>query len=173
MPYFDSSTEWQRQSFLLLKARPTTTRIVTKYHIPSPSSLRHQKKLAKRAEKQVSKTTTPEADGAPTPTPAAAAAAPKQQIGYLELRTYDPESGVCLKYKTDKAAEVGRLIGSLGLLGRGMAALSEEVGGEEVDDTAIPRAEPGAPVGEAAAVQQKANQSGGGGGGKKKKKGKR
>lgn len=44
----------------------------------------------------------------------------------LMLKTYDPRSGVCLKYRTDKAAEVGRLVGSLGRLGRGMAALPEE-----------------------------------------------
>jgi hypothetical protein len=39
------------------------------------------------------------------------------------LKTYDPESGVVLKFKTDRAAEVGRLIGSLGRMGRHMAAL--------------------------------------------------
>ena len=42
------------------------------------------------------------------------------------LKTYDPESGVVLKYKTDKAADVGRLIASLGRLGRHMAALPEK-----------------------------------------------
>ena len=45
---------------------------------------------------------------------------------YLVLKTYDPESGIVLKYKTDKAAEVGRLIASLGRLGRDMAALPYE-----------------------------------------------
>jgi hypothetical protein len=43
----------------------------------------------------------------------------------LTLKTYDPVSGTVLKYKTDKAAEVGRLIASLGTLGRSMAALPE------------------------------------------------
>lgn len=171
---------------------------MTKYHIPNPSSPRHQKKLAKRAEKQKSKPTESDAGSATTP------AVPKQQKAYLELKTFDPESGACLKYKTDKAAEVGRLIGSLGRLGRGMAALPEklvedgmcrhlsdwnmkqkigktstltriaitDVEMKEAEETAVPQAEPGAPIGEAAAVQQKAQQSGGGGG-KKKKKGKR
>ena len=49
---------------------------------------------------------------------------------YLELRTYDPESGVTLKYKTDKAAEIGRLIVSLGRLGRSMAALPDKGDGK-------------------------------------------
>lgn len=44
---------------------------------------------------------------------------------YLELKTFDPGTGACLKYKTDKAAEVGRLIATLGTLGRDMAALPE------------------------------------------------
>lgn len=42
------------------------------------------------------------------------------------MKTYDPESGVVLKFKTDRAAEVGRLIGSLGRMGRHMAALPEK-----------------------------------------------
>ena len=47
------------------------------------------------------------------------------------LKTYDPESGVVLKYKTDKAADVGRLIAGLGRLGRDMAALPEKEEGTE------------------------------------------
>ena len=41
----------------------------------------------------------------------------------LELKAYDPESGVVLKFKTNRAAEVGRLMLGLGSLGRYMAAL--------------------------------------------------
>lgn len=48
----------------------------------------------------------------------------------LTLKTYDPESGVVLKFKTDRAAEVGRLIGSLGRMGRHMAALPEKEEGK-------------------------------------------
>lgn len=47
----------------------------------------------------------------------------------LVLKTYDPESGVVLKFKTDKAADVGRLIAGLGRLGRRMAALPDSVDG--------------------------------------------
>lgn len=41
------------------------------------------------------------------------------------MKTYDPVSGTTLKYKTDKAAEVGRLVLSLSRLGREMAGLPE------------------------------------------------
>jgi hypothetical protein len=50
----------------------------------------------------------------------------------LDLKTYDPESGACLKYRTNKAAEVGRLIASLGRLGRHMAALPEVAEGMHI-----------------------------------------
>ncbi|KAH0280585.1 hypothetical protein KCU91_g906, partial [Aureobasidium melanogenum] len=104
MPYFTSSEEWLRQSALLLQARPTTTRITTKYHIPSADSI---------SSKPTSTT------DASTPSE------PKQPVALLELKTYDPVSGTTLKYKTDKAAEVGRLIAAMGTLGREMAALPE------------------------------------------------
>jgi len=50
----------------------------------------------------------------------------------LCLKTYDPESGVCLQFKTDRAAEVGRLITGLGRLGRHMAALPQKTEGENI-----------------------------------------
>lgn len=50
----------------------------------------------------------------------------------LVLKTYDPQSGVVLKFKTDRAAEVGRLISGLGKLGRHMAALPEKSEGTKV-----------------------------------------
>ncbi|KAK6004866.1 hypothetical protein QM012_007645 [Aureobasidium pullulans] len=109
MPYFTSSEEWQRQSALLLQARPTTTRITTKYSIPSASSLSSK----------------------PTTTDSSSTDQQKQPIvAVLELKTYDPVSGTTLKYKTDKAAEVGRLIAAMGTLGREMAALPEVKGGD-------------------------------------------
>ena len=58
-----------------------------------------------------------------------AAAAPKVPKAWLTLKTYDPESGVVLKFKTDRAAEVGRLINGLGRLGRHMAALPQKTEG--------------------------------------------
>lgn len=110
------------------------------------------------------------------------------------LKTYDPHSGVTLKYKTSKAAEVGRLVQMLGTLGRGMAGLATPAtatatdpaaGGEDevmVDVAGAVGAggEGGSgvqtPVGGGGAggkEPQQQQQQGGGGGGKKKKKGKK
>ena len=46
--------------------------------------------------------------------------------GTLTLKTYDPVSGVVLKYRTDRAAEVGRLMGGLSKCGHAMAAVAEK-----------------------------------------------
>lgn len=80
-------------------------------------------------------------------------------------------SGTCLKYRTDKAAEVGRLVASLGRCGRVMAGLPEKEvedmvgldGGEkEVEE-----------LKEAKAVGKDAKVGQGKAGGGKKKKGKK
>ncbi|KAK3074614.1 hypothetical protein LTR53_002825 [Teratosphaeriaceae sp. CCFEE 6253] len=169
MVYFDKPEEWQRQSALLLQARPTTTRITTKYNIPNLESAKYQEKSNKRKRDG-------EAEGKES-------AAPKVPRAALVLKTYDPESGVVLKFKTDKAADVGRLMSGLGRLGRHMAALPEQAEDTVVED-ATPVEQAGsaaAPSGKAAlpaATDGKAQQpstggAGGGGGGKKKKKGKK
>ncbi|PHH73693.1 hypothetical protein CDD83_4689 [Cordyceps sp. RAO-2017] len=52
----------------------------------------------------------------------------KPPRGSLVLKTYDPGSGITLKYRTTKAAEVSRLVHSaLGRLGRSMAAMPTNV----------------------------------------------
>lgn len=99
----------------------------------------------------------------------------------LTLKTYDPVSGTCLKYKTDKAAEVGRLAAGLGSCGRVMAALPareetevkeepreemEGVGAVKPEDTKISTSKGGAKGGQ---IQGRGGEKGGGGGGKKKK----
>ncbi|KAG9517299.1 hypothetical protein KCU93_g8822, partial [Aureobasidium melanogenum] len=145
MPYFTSSEEWQRQSALLLQARPTTTRITTKYHIPDASSISSK----------------PSA-----PTDATTPSEPKQPIALLELKTYDPVSGTTLKYKTDKAAEVGRLIAAMGTLGREMAALPELKQDVAMVDAPIDGTETPVEAGAPAPTQQTTAA-------KKKKKGKK
>lgn len=50
--------------------------------------------------------------------------------GTLTLKTFDSVSGVVLKFRTDRAAEVGRLINGLGRMGRYMAALPAKVEGQ-------------------------------------------
>lgn len=104
----------------------------------------------------------------------------------LVLKTYDPVSGTCLKYRTDKAAEVGRLIAALGTCGRVMAALPEkaEVKEEEsqrdkeIEDKAVDaKGKPGGPgtqSGKGLDKDGKGKGGGGtGGGAGRKKKGKR
>jgi hypothetical protein len=94
---------------------------------------------------------------------------------FFTLKTYDPESGTCLQYETNKGAEVGRLIGNLGRLGRHMAALPETTedlsmpaGGE---GTSTPQVDEGGDT-KMGGVPTDAK-AGVGAGGKKKKKGKR
>lgn len=112
---------------------------------------------------------------------------------FLTLKTYDPESGVVLKFKTDRAADVGRLITGLGRLGRHMAALPQKTEGMEnhirrasgylltgtptdtVMEDAPPAEEATAQVNTQTAAPALDNklQQAQGGGGKKKKKGKK
>ncbi|KAE8374070.1 signal recognition particle 9 kDa protein-domain-containing protein [Aspergillus bertholletiae] len=97
MPYLPTSQAYLEQSALLLEAYPNDTRITTKYNFPSSQK----------------------------PKPAEESTTPTAPIASLTLKTYNPTSGICLKYRTNKAAEVGRLITSLGKLagGASVAAL--------------------------------------------------
>ncbi|KAG6040454.1 hypothetical protein E4U41_000494 [Claviceps citrina] len=155
MPYFKSSQEWLEKSSLLIEARPETTRITTRYSIKAvPPRLK-----------------APPADGAQTSDAHAAAAAaaaavlpesnPKPPRGSLVLTTYDPVSGVNLKYRTTKAAEVTRLVQSaLGRLGRCMAGLPAEP-----PEEAMPDAPPIVAAADQGLVDSAAKQKSGGGGG--------
>jgi len=96
---------------------PCQTRITTKYSLNPPIK---PSKLSSRRRKAAS-------------TPSASEPKSSGQT-VLVLKTYDQISGATLKYKTDKAADVGRLIASLGRLGRNMAALPENMEGIVDDD---------------------------------------
>ncbi|CAK3796631.1 Hypothetical predicted protein [Lecanosticta acicola] len=163
MVYLSTSDEWQRQSSLLLQARPTTTRITTKYNIPNLDSPRYQKAL-KRKRKEENEEKDKDA-----------AAAPKVPRATLTLKTFDPESGVTLKFKTDRAAEVGRLITGLGRVGRHMAALPEKEEAQDMptEDVAAPEQTTTASKDTAPAVPADSKPQQGAGGGKKKKKNKK
>ncbi|GKT43727.1 uncharacterized protein ColSpa_03908 [Colletotrichum spaethianum] len=164
MPTYKTSQEWLEQSSLLLQARPATTRITTKYSI-NPVKPRK------------SKTSTEDAS-ATEDAPMTDAKPPR---GSLVLKTFDPISGVTLKYRTTKAAEVSRLITCLGTLGRTMSTskASVEVKDEPMTDavgsasgvSGAPTAGEETPVGGAAGASTPAGAVGGGG--KKKKKGKK
>ncbi|KHE84715.1 hypothetical protein GE21DRAFT_4017, partial [Neurospora crassa] len=198
MPYYEKSEDWLHQSALLLQARPQTTRVTTSYSLrPAIRPSKAEKLAAKEARRakekketgsssSSSKKTT-EGEEPPKDAAAAAAAAAKPPRGHLVLKTFDPHSGVCLKYKTSKAAEVGRLIQMLGQLGRRMAALPVDEAKESADVVMADAAAAAAAAAEegaaAAAVSGTATPvagastpapaAGGGGQGKKKKKGKR
>jgi len=176
MPYLDTAQQWLTQSTLLLQARPSTTRITTKYTITPPNS---------RSSKKARKTKTE-----PDSTPASASTTTPSTLppATLTLKTYDPASGVTLKYSTNKAAEVSRLIQILGRLARPMAGLPEVkedvhtlasgLGGEVAEGSG-----PGTPAveivpsivggGKAGGGQQQGGGQGGQGGKKGKKKGKK
>ncbi|KAF3769974.1 hypothetical protein M406DRAFT_335739 [Cryphonectria parasitica EP155] len=152
MPFIPTADEWLTLSAQLLEARPTTT--------------------AARARKARSKPQ--DATEADTPMPDASASTARPPRAKLILKAFDPHSGVCLKYKTAKAQEVGRLVQMLGSLGRNMAAMPSAlpaVAAEEdlAGTAATPPVTGGAQLGGAPA----AGGAGDGGKGKKKKKGKR
>ncbi|KAL2438595.1 hypothetical protein ABEF95_011971 [Exophiala dermatitidis] len=115
MTYLDDLHSYLHQSSLLIQAYPST-RITTKYSLP-------RKPNTKTRTKPENGTTT-------TPRTTDSAAAPSQQqqqqlqpkrepSAVLTLKTYHADSGICLKYRTDKAAEVGRLLNGLGRLAKG------------------------------------------------------
>ncbi|KAK3296267.1 signal recognition particle 9 kDa protein-domain-containing protein [Chaetomium fimeti] len=197
MPYYAKSEDWLHQSALLLQARPSTTRITTRYHLKPARRVPKPKKSDATTTSTTAQTPAPPAQKQPAVQPAQADAKPPR--GHLVLKTYDPHSGVTLKYKTSKAAEVTRLVQMLGTLGRGMAGLAAEpvaaaaaaaVGGEDevMVDVAGAEVEGGSGVQTPAAVgggaggagagvgaggKEQQQQQQGGGGGKKKKRGKK
>ncbi|KAJ8068890.1 hypothetical protein OCU04_002574 [Sclerotinia nivalis] len=113
MVYLNTAQEWLTQSSLLLKAHPSTTRITTKYTIlhaaPSPHA----------------PSTTHSTPSKPR-LPKSSSSQPAPPRATLTITTFHPHSGVNLKYTTNKAAEVSRLIQIMGRLGKLMAGLPEE-----------------------------------------------
>ena len=149
MPYLPTAQAWLTQSALLLEARPTTvstlslprsqslhhpptdllpqqTRITTKYTLSKPS-LKPRSSKTTKSDPTTTTATDPPPAASETAPPASTTPQPPPPTtrATLTLKTYNPSSGVTLKYKTDKAAEVGRLISSLARLGRTMAGLPE------------------------------------------------
>jgi Signal recognition particle 9 kDa protein (SRP9) len=90
----------------------------------------------------------------------------------LTFKTFETTAGICLKYETTKAAEVGRLMTGLGRIAKG----------EVIEETSTSIVEPEAKgvksedrmnVGVAAQKVEKVSEAAGGGGKAKKKKGKK
>jgi hypothetical protein len=101
-----------------LLARVLQARITTKYNIPNLESEKYANKKRKRDTAEAGKAAEDEAQ-------------PRVPRATLEVKAYDPESGVTLKFKTEKSADVGRLIAGLGRIGRQMAALPEKAEGTQ------------------------------------------
>lgn len=172
MPYLTDLHTYLHQSSLLIQAYPSS-RITTKYSLPRKPNTKSKSK--------------PKETAAP-PTNDSTAAGPqtskRERSAVLTLKTYHPESGICLKYRTDKAAEVGRLLTALGRLAKGeviempttttAAPTAAVPDGDkmEVDSgpVAAPKLEEKTVTAAPAATQ---GASGGGGGKSKKKKGKK
>ncbi|KEF53120.1 uncharacterized protein A1O9_11028 [Exophiala aquamarina CBS 119918] len=173
MPYFTDLNTYLHRSSQLIQAYPST-RITTKYSLPKKAGAPATKGKNDAAAATPSDST---AVGAPTQ--------PKRdRSALLTLKTYHPDSGICLKYKTDKAAEVGRLLTGLGRLAKGEiielpvtatpATLSRPTGVNDPDnmdiDSGVVASEPEA---KAVVAPPAATQTVGGGGKGKKKKGKK
>ncbi|KAL4920428.1 signal recognition particle 9 kDa protein-domain-containing protein [Aspergillus aurantiobrunneus] len=153
-PYLPTSAAYLKESSLLLQAYPVSTRITTKYTFP---------KATPCSKSQQQSSTQENVQAQP---PAAT----------LVLKTYTPEAGICLKYRTNKAAEVGRLITALGLLAGGADLTSLDSGAANGSGTAGD-VEMGGEEGLTAAAAATTGASpgigtGAGGKGKSKKKGK-
>ncbi|GAB1320802.1 Signal recognition particle 9 kDa protein-domain-containing protein [Madurella fahalii] len=128
MPYYEKSEDWLHQSSLLLQARPATTRITTRYHLkPARRPTKAEKKAAAAASKGGASARTPQQPAAQQQQQQQQqqqSNPPKPPRGHLVLKTYDAATGATLKYKTSKAAEVGRLVQMLGSMGRRMAGVA-------------------------------------------------
>ncbi|KAL9056755.1 MAG: hypothetical protein Q9162_002726 [Coniocarpon cinnabarinum] len=118
MVYLSTSQSWLHESQLLLQAHPVTARVTTKY-TPNPLPKKRRPNPRKRKRGQE-----PNPDQSTTEQGGSARDAGKKgeesdgeapPPGTLTMKTYDPVSGVCLKYRTVKQQEVGRLIGVGGL----------------------------------------------------------
>ncbi|KIV87537.1 hypothetical protein PV11_03076 [Exophiala sideris] len=172
MPWFTDLHTYLHQSSLLFQAYPSA-RITTKYSLPKKPNTKARSK--------------PNGETAPSKTDSAAAAQPKREpSAQLTLKTFEPGSGICLKYRTEKAAEVGRLLAGLGRLAKGEIiemptattaanGSAAAIDGDKMDvdsGMSAPKVEDKVVTAPPAATQT--NPAAGGGGGKnKKKKGKK
>lgn len=139
------------------------TRIVTKYSFPT-----NRRGNIIRAHKSQVRKDAAKATDAPSTTPAQ----PPTAIATLTLKTFNPTTGICLHYRTNKAQEVSRLITSLGKLaagadvaGLGLSAAAPAAGAD------VEMVDAPAPVEEVTPAAGKAQGQSQGQSGKGKKKG--
>ena len=106
MPFLPDINSYLFRSSQLVEAYPETTRITTKYSLPK-----------KPKDKQ--STINGNATSADAPVDPGGRRERLPPAATLTLKTFEPSSAICLKYRTDKAAEVGRLMTGLGKLAAG------------------------------------------------------
>jgi len=172
MPYFADLNTYLHQSSLLLQVYPSTTRITTKYSLPRKPREKSKSKPRPKLDSEAVPSSEPNST-----------AAKRDPSAILTLKTFEANSGICLKYKTDKAAEVGRLMAGLGRLANreviDMPVASPAVPTNASGDQAGDKMDVDGGVGSGTAtlkVEEKESKSavGGSSGGKgKKKKGKK
>ncbi|ERF73340.1 hypothetical protein EPUS_08282 [Endocarpon pusillum Z07020] len=162
MPYLPNVNSYLHQSALLLQAYPTTTRITTKYSLP---------------RKRKTKLSVGEITGQPdtsSDTAGRRRAGREHQThaATLTIKTYETTSGICLKYETNKSAEVGRLMTGLGKLAKGEITEEPSVPAVGVE-TIEAKTEQSMDITAMPAKMEKVPEAVGGGGKAKKKKGKK
>ncbi|KAK5060044.1 hypothetical protein LTR84_009928 [Exophiala bonariae] len=172
MTYFTDLNTYLHRSSQLIQAYPSS-RITTKYSLPKKRS---GKADTKATEKKDATTAADSTGATPSQTK-------REPSAILTLKTYHPDSGICLKYKTDKAAEVGRLLAGLGRLAKGelielptaatVAAAANDADKMDIDSGVVASEADAKVVVAPPAATQTASGGGGGGGKGKKKKGKK
>lgn len=162
MPYLPNINSYLHESSLLLQAYPNTTRITTKYSLPR----REKPKSAVEGSIQL---TDASSDARESRNPGLERQPP---AATLTFKTFETTAGICLKYQTNKSAEVGRLITGLGKLAKG--EIFEESNVPPVGPEAIDlKAEGITGIEVPAPPVERVSEIAGGGGKAKKKKGKK
>ncbi|KZZ93064.1 Signal recognition particle, SRP9 subunit [Ascosphaera apis ARSEF 7405] len=131
MPYFTTSQEYLSQSSLLLQAYPDA-RITTKYSYPKHKKPSKKNPSSSKDGDVIMSDAAPPQPSSTTTTATTTAETEDAAPATLTLKTYHPTSGICLKYKTDKAAEIGRLVSGLALLAAGKDVSSLDAGAAAV-----------------------------------------
>lgn len=101
MGYEATLAEFHRRTVQLAQAYPDSARLALRYHVRSSSEQQRAHKRRRRAG--------PSAAG-PAPEQSSEGAPPEREpVAFVVLRMYEPHSGVCIQYRTDKLAEIGRV----------------------------------------------------------------
>ncbi|RAL14663.1 SRP9/SRP21 family protein [Aspergillus homomorphus CBS 101889] len=136
MPYLPTPQAYLEQSALLLQAYPDAVRAIHESDESGckPTSTKYLMIIPRITTKYTFPASKPKTQKATTqPQPESQTTAPpteeKPRIATLTLKTFHAGSGICLKYRTNKGAEVGRLITSLGKLAAGADVEALGLGG--------------------------------------------